>query len=173
MEAHIMKFDKQFSELNTEFISPTYGIIDLEEITNTIARQTCEEPEDYRLIVGTDSKRRDICAIYVTVIILYHIGKGGTYFYQRSRSEIGKHSLQATIFHETALSLATAAKLDELLKKKGVSKLEIEIHSDVGNHGKTKKLIKEVVFWIDSSGYSCCIKPESFGASSVADKYTD
>ncbi len=167
-----VKFDRSLSEFSAEFVSPTYGIIDLEEITDLIVQRTSEESDGYRLIVGTDSKRRDICAVYVTVIILYHIGKGGTYFYRRSRSEIGKHSLQATIFHETALSLATAAKLDELLKKKGVS-IEIEIHSDIGNHGKTKELIKEVVSWIDSSGYSYRIKPESFGASSVADRYTD
>ena len=76
------------------------------------------------------------------------------------------------MFKKVLVALATAAKLDELLKK-SIPELEIEIYSDVGNHGKTKKLIKEVVFWIDSSGYSYCIKPESFGVSSVADKYTD
>ncbi len=173
MKTHIVKFDKKFIELSEEFISPTYGVIDVEENTDIIAKQAYEEPENYRLIVGTDSKRRDICAVYVTVIVLYHVGKGGSYFYQRYRSEVGKHSLQATIFQETALSLTTAAKLDDLLKKKNISKLEIEIHSDIGNHGKTKKLIKEIVSWIDASGYSYCIKPESFGASSVADKYTD
>ena len=51
--------------------------------------------------------------------------------------------------------------------------LGIEVHSDIGNHGKTKELIQEVVSWINASGYAAQIKPESFGASKVADKYTD
>ncbi|HEC68234.1 MAG TPA: hypothetical protein ENI35_05450, partial [Candidatus Desulfofervidus auxilii] len=110
---------------------------------------------------------------YVTVIILYRIGKGGVYFYQRHKSEVGRYSLQAAIYHETALSLATAAKIDDLLKKQGVTGLGIEVHSDIGNHGKTKELIQEVVSWINASGYAAQIKPESFGASKVADKYTD
>jgi len=154
------------------FFSPTRGAIRLQEIVDIIA-QTAIQENGCRLIVGTDSKRHTDYLTYVTVIILYRIGKGGIYFYQRQRSEVGRYSLQAAIFHETSLSLATAAKLDDLLKKQGVRHLEIEIHSDVGNHGKTKELIQEVVAWINASGYTAQIKPDSFGASSVADKYTD
>ncbi len=154
------------------FFSPSRGALRLEEIVDIIGEALRKE-NGCRLIVGTDSKRHTDYLIYVTVIILYRIGKGGIYFYSRRRSEVGRYSLQAAIYHETALSLATAAKLDDLLKKAGLAKVEIEIHSDVGNHGKTKELIQEVVAWINSSGYTAQIKPDSFGASSVADKYTD
>jgi predicted RNase H-related nuclease YkuK (DUF458 family) len=159
-------------EIKDTFFSPTRGPVSLKEIVDIIAKALQRE-DGCRLIVGTDSKRHTDYLTYVTVIILYRVGKGGIYFYQRQRSEVGRYSLQAAIYHETALSLATAAKLDDLLKEEGLPQVEIEIHSDVGNHGKTKELIQEVVAWINSSGYTAQIKPASFGASSVADKYTD
>ncbi|MDL1956260.1 MAG: ribonuclease H-like YkuK family protein [Candidatus Desulfofervidus auxilii] len=155
------------------FFSPTKGEVHLEEIAELIVQTVINSDGGCRLIVGTDSKKHTDYLTYVTVIILYRIGKGGVYFYQRQRSEVGRYSLQAAIYHETALSLAVAARLDDLLKKHGLTDLEIEIHSDVGNHGKTKELIQEVVSWINASGYTAQIKPESFGASTVADKYTD
>ncbi|HRU32970.1 MAG TPA: ribonuclease H-like YkuK family protein, partial [bacterium] len=46
------------------------------------------------------------------------------------------------------------------------------IHVDIGMKGETRQLIKEVVGMITSSGYSAKIKPESFGASKVADKHS-
>ncbi|HDD35373.1 MAG TPA: hypothetical protein ENF30_01095 [Candidatus Desulfofervidus auxilii] len=155
------------------FFSPTRGEVHLEEIARLAVQIALDTNGGCRLIVGTDSKRHTDYLTYVTVIILYRIGKGGVYFYQRQKSEVGRYSLQAAIYHETALSLATAARLDDLLKKHGLPNLEIEIHSDVGNHGKTKELIQEVVSWINASGYTAQIKPASFGASTVADKYTD
>jgi len=160
-------------EIKDIFFSPTKGALCLEEVVNFIAQKVSNAGDGHLLIVGTDSKRHIEYLTYVTVIILYRIGKGGVYFYQRHKSGVGCYSLQAAIYHETALSLATAAKIDDLLKKQGVTGLEIEIHSDVGNHGKTKELIQEVVSWINASGYAAQIKPESFGASKVADKYTD
>ena len=46
------------------------------------------------------------------------------------------------------------------------------IHVDAGksDNGKTKELIPELVGWIKSCGYDCEVKPESFVASSIADK---
>ena len=49
---------------------------------------------------------------------------------------------------------------------------DVEIHLDVGNNGATQTLIKEVVGMVVGSGFNARIKPDSYGASSVADKYT-
>jgi|SRR5581483_11002440 len=46
------------------------------------------------------------------------------------------------------------------------------IHADVGEHGKTKEMVKEVVGFIKSNGFEPRIKPQSFAASVVADRYT-
>jgi predicted RNase H-related nuclease YkuK (DUF458 family) len=43
---------------------------------------------------------------------------------------------------------------------------------DVGEKGQTKDLIREVVGMVVGSGFDARIKPDSFGASKVADKYT-
>ena len=48
----------------------------------------------------------------------------------------------------------------------------ISIHVDAGNSpkGKTRELIPGLVGWIRASGYDCCTKPESFVASTIADR---
>jgi hypothetical protein len=158
--------------INDVFFSPTRGIIPLEEIIKLIGQTVTNYNGSYRLIIGTDSKKYTDYLSYVSVIILYRIGKGGIYFYQRQKNGVGRYSLQAAIFQETALSLAIAAKVDDLFKKMGIIDLEIEIHSDIGNNGRTKKLIKEVVSWINALGFCAQIKPQSFGATNVADKHT-
>lgn len=157
----------------SQFYSPTWGEISLDGIVDLIAQSVEEEPDSFRLIVGTDSKNHSSTVLYVTVIILYRVGKGGIYFYTKNRSEIGKHSLKACVFQETALSLSTAAKLEDALKKRSIPKLEIQCHSDIGNNGKTKMLIREVVAWIIASGFTPHIKPAGFGASCVADRHTE
>lgn len=50
--------------------------------------------------------------------------------------------------------------------------LNLEIHLDVGTNGATKSLVKEVVGMVNGSGYPCKIKPDAFGAATVADRYT-
>ena len=46
------------------------------------------------------------------------------------------------------------------------------IHADVGEKGRTKDMIREVVGMIKSNGFEAKIKPESFAASVVADRFT-
>jgi predicted RNase H-related nuclease YkuK (DUF458 family) len=58
------------------------------------------------------------------------------------------------------------------LEASNVADLDVEIHVDVGQQGETRALIREIVGMVTGSGYRARIKPESFGASSVADKFT-
>ena len=69
------------------------------------------------------------------------------------------------------MSLSVAYLLTEKLADCG-QELNLEIHLDVGSNGATKTLVKEVVGMVNGSGYLCRIKPDSYGASSVADRYT-
>ena len=50
--------------------------------------------------------------------------------------------------------------------------VSFQIHCDIGRSGKTNVLIKEVVSWVTSQGYVCLIKPDSYAASGIADKYS-
>jgi len=65
-----------------------------------------------------------------------------------------------------------AARLTGLLEAAGITDFDVAIHIDVGTQGETKELIREIVGMVTGSGYQAAIKPDSFGASKVADKYT-
>jgi len=49
----------------------------------------------------------------------------------------------------------------------------VEIHLDVGKNGATRSLVKEVIKMIVGSGYIAVTKPDSFGATKVADRHTN
>ena len=80
--------------------------------------------------------------------------------------------MRQRIFYEASLSLALADRLSEALKEKGVNDMPVEIHLDVGTHGDTRELVREVTGMITGSGFDARIKPDACAASKVADKYT-
>jgi predicted RNase H-related nuclease YkuK (DUF458 family) len=47
---------------------------------------------------------------------------------------------------------------------------DLEIHVDIGTVGPTKEMIKEIVGMVKGSGFFVKIKPDSFAATSLADK---
>ena len=62
-----------------------------------------------------------------------------------------------------------------LLRKKlngHTPRYNLEIHIDVGEHGDTRDMIKEVVGMVTGNGFVAKTKPEAYGASYVADKHT-
>ncbi|MBI4999218.1 hypothetical protein HZB97_00420, partial [Candidatus Gottesmanbacteria bacterium] len=73
---------------------------------------------------------------------------------------------------EAALSLALADEFLEATKHDGISRFDVEIHVDIGEYGPTKEMINEVVGMIRGSGFAVQIKPDSYGASKVADRHT-
>jgi hypothetical protein len=153
------------------FISPTKGRLSFKQVFRDIISFVNEYPEDnYKLIVGTDSQlRNDVC--YVTAVVILREGKGGRFYYIKER-EKGKISLKQRIFLETARSLEVASLLASEFTTIGVTDLNIEIHLDVGEKGKTKDIIREVVGMVTGSGFGARIKPDSYGATKVADKFT-
>lgn len=153
------------------FISPTKGRLNLEEVVLDLMNYVKSYPDSkYKLIVGTDSQlREDVC--YVTAIIILREGKGGRFYYLKEK-ERQKINLKQRIYFETARSLRIAAKLTEELAEHGFADLDVEIHLDVGEHGKTKEIIREVTGMVTGSGFDARIKPEAYGAFKVADKFT-
>lgn len=153
------------------FVSPTRGVLTFDQMFEDISRYVNEDPEaTYRLIVGTDSRARDDI-IFVTAVVLHRVGKGARYYYEKRKH--GKlASLRQRIYYETALSLSLGSKIAARLAQDGWSNLDLEIHLDIGQEGATKSMIREVVGMVTGSGFDAKIKPESYGASTVADKYT-
>ena len=153
------------------FISPTKGRLTFDQVFQDIVDYIRNDSESrYKLIVGTDSQlREEVC--YVTAIVILREGKGGRFYYAKERDKM-KLGLKQRIFYETSKSLTVAARLAEKLASNGFADLDIEIHLDIGEQGKTKEIIREVVGMVVGSGFGARIKPESYGASKVADKYT-
>lgn len=153
------------------FESPTKGRMSMEMMLSDILLYVGQAPHDqYKLIIGTDSHTRHD-TVLVTAVVIHHLGKGGRYYFHKSRRRAIK-SLRQKIFYETSTSLAVAANVTELLEESGFADVDVEIHIDVGHQGDTKDLIREIVGMVTGSGYQAQIKPNSFGASKVADKYT-
>lgn len=153
------------------FISPTRGPLSFDGMVEDLLSYVREDPEArYKLIVGTDSQARGDLT-FVSAVIVHRLGKGARYYY-RKRRQRKLPSLRQKIFYEAAMSLSLAEKLAEALHAQGSTALNVEIHLDVGEQGETRDLIRDVVGMVTGSGFHAEIKPNSYGASKVADRYT-
>jgi len=165
------------TEGNSVFISPTQGEMTMEEMVKALVEFMDEEPEYfYRLVIGTDSKsgKPDTKKLinFVSAVVIHRKDKGGRYFWQRNK--IGKiGSLRDKIYTETLLSIQLAERLvPKFTQKLNGERYKLEIHIDVGDVGPTREMIKEVVGMVNGNGFYARTKPDSYAATSVADKHT-
>ena len=153
--------------------SPTYGKVDLEKLKNIVSSFMAKNKKaKYEIIVGTDSQKvKKDTYDYVSALIIHRVGFGGIYFWKRHLID-KKISLKERIYQEATMSLQTSENFVMFFKQNGISKYNIQIHVDIGHNGETRDMITEVVGMIRGSGYDVKIKPDSYGASKVADRYT-
>ena len=77
---------------------------------------------------------------------------------------------------DTYISLETAKSLlDELDNDEYqilMDNCPLSIHIDAGNapNGKTRDLVKSLTGWVHAMGYECEVKPDSYSASTIADR---
>ncbi len=154
------------------FISPSKGEMILKEVIMDILAYVCEDTSfAYKLIVGSDSHPCADGTCFVSAIIIHRLGKGARYYYHKQvQNRI--NSMSQRIFTEAALSLDLADQLSSGLKEHGREDMSVEIHLDVGTHGATRELVKDVIGMVVGSGFDARIKPDATGASKVADRYT-
>ncbi|MFW6024815.1 MAG: ribonuclease H-like YkuK family protein [Candidatus Woesearchaeota archaeon] len=156
------------------FISPTDGKLTLNQVYASIMDNVNNNPQaKYKLIIGTDSQASNENILYITAIVFYQIGKGGRYFYNKDKQK-NNINFKTRIFNEVSKSLELASQLTiQLIEKENFcNNIDVQIHIDVGEKGATNSIIKEVVGMVIGSGYEAKIKPDSYAASSVADKHT-
>ncbi|HAZ27244.1 TPA: hypothetical protein DCY67_01315 [Candidatus Acetothermia bacterium] len=152
--------------------SPTLGVLPFNEVVDEILVMMAAAPEDqYEVVVGTDSQIYYDAVEYVTAIVVHRVGKGGRYFWRRTKGQ-RPYSLRERIYREAWLSYETAEDLIGALKDRGVSEFQLEIHVDIGRNGRTRDLVEEVVGMILGVGFRVRTKPAAYAASTVADKYT-
>ena len=158
--------------------SITHGQVTIKDVARIIMEFVRSNGEDrnYHIIVGTDSMNYDKTNIAV-VIAIHNIGNGGIFFYDKIKTK-KITDLRSKIVTETQKSLEYADKLlVELDKLKlesnfNYEKLRFSIHVDAGNIGDTRKVVQEIVGWVTSCGYICDIKPDSYVASTIADRFS-
>lgn len=153
------------------FINPTKGRMDINKMFDDIMDFVeGDRQSNYKLMVGTDSQPgKSVC--FVTAVIIYREGKGARYYYRKFYNK-KIPSLKQRIFMEANYSIDVANQLFEKLNETDKRDMNIEIHLDVGENGKTRDIIKEVVNMVTGCGFEAQVKPTSYGASKVADKYT-
>lgn len=153
--------------------SPTHGKVTLDQLKNIISKyMSADKKAKYEIIVGTDSQKITKNKYdFVSALIIHRVGQGGIYFWKRMVQD-KKISLKERIYQEATMSLITSEEFVHFFKTNGISRYDIQIHVDIGHNGDTRDLITEVVGMIRGSGYEVKIKPYSYGASKVADKYT-
>ncbi|MBI3380358.1 ribonuclease H-like YkuK family protein [Candidatus Gottesmanbacteria bacterium] len=155
------------------FNSPTFGSLSLEEVRKKILQFMANKPEyKYQLVIGSDSQPKNGHGCdFVTAIVVHRLGLGGIYFWKRI-VETKSFVLRTRIYQEATLSLSTAEEFLRVFKNDGITKYDVEIHVDIGKFGQTREMISEVVGMIRGSGFIVKTKPESYGASKVADRHT-
>lgn len=158
------------------FNSPSKGQLSILGVVEEIINFLNENPKsNYKITIGTDSPS-GVTVDFVTAIIIHRVGRGGRYFWKRWPSA-PVNSIRDKIYKEVNYSLEVTVSLIEQLSE-ALKKIaqpihySLEIHIDVGEHGATKVMVKEVVGVVRANGFEAKIKPESYAASTVADRYT-
>ncbi len=151
--------------------SMTYGEMTLQEVCEKIKEYTGKDLNgSYVVSIGTDSQSYEGLTKMVSVITLVRKSKGGIFFYDIKKLKLIK-DLRQKIFAETQYSLELAGKVSSFIEKNNIH-ATLEVHVDIGEGGDTRYLIKEIAGWVTAMGFKCCIKPDSYTSSGIADKLT-
>ena len=121
------------------------------------------------IAVGSDSQVLPNHISFVTTICVHYPGRGGKFFFVKNREASRLFpNMRLRIMNEVFLSIEAAHDIEEIISKK------VEVHVDIGSEervSKTSRFCKEFIGIVNSSGFVCKIKPDSW-ASYVADKFT-
>ncbi|MFD3447964.1 ribonuclease H-like YkuK family protein [Microbacteriaceae bacterium 4G12] len=136
----------------------------------------------YRLSIGTDSQVHQKDTRFISAIHLHRVGKGawGCLHHQTMRRKL--ESLREKIYLETHFSqeiacLFTPDYISTMLEilypyRNDGAKFLMEIHLDIGHDGLTREFINDMTKRITEMGLTAKIKPDSYAASSYANRYT-
>ena len=165
--------------LDGNFYNPTRGNLKIEGVIEEIIKYISEKSEKfYDVIVGCDSSSGEEPNFPMAVVVLRR-GEGGRFFLKKIAYKDRKfYNWKTRILEEVLLSCQLALHLREIFDKKvktltNASNYQFRyIHADIGENGQTRDMIKEVTGLIRGNGFEPKIKPESFVASTVADRYS-
>ncbi|MCQ6274906.1 ribonuclease H-like YkuK family protein [Bacillus sp. V3B] len=139
---------------------------------------------NYRLIIGTDSQVHVKYTKFITGIVILNEGKGAwacirKVIIPRRMTRLHERISQETSLTEEIVALFTEERKNAMIDivlpyiYKGAT-FTMEGHLDIGsgNRNKTRIFVEEMVARIESMGLEPKIKPDSFVASSYANRFT-
>ncbi len=135
---------------------------------------------EYRLAVGTDSQVKGRYTCFATGIHIHRVGQGAWCCVSKRLENKRYKNLKEKIAKETSITYEIAYLLNEQLMDTLCNftveyknfDCRLEAHIDVGTKGETRKLIREMVGYFEGMGIDAKIKPDSFVASSYANRYS-
>ena len=161
------------------FYSASGKAMTMDDIANRIIQYIMEDiSASYEIMVGTDSQTHKETKM-VEIIAVHRKGLGGIFFHNTDYVP-RIHNLKQKINEETSRSLTVANELLDSIEFPLLGEgyliddidVSFQIHCDIGKYGKTNELIREIISWVTSQGYVCMIKPDSYVASGIADRYS-
>ena len=171
--------------LDFSFQNLTHKHMSFNEVFQHIVRFMEKEPNgQYKLIFGTDSQVHTLYTRFITGIVIQRESKGAWACIRKVVVPRKMMNLHERISYETTLteevvSMFTEEKKTQLIDivlpniYKGAT-FTIEGHIDIGSSSKnkTRVFVNEMVGRMESLGIEPKIKPDSFVASSYANRYT-
>jgi predicted RNase H-related nuclease YkuK (DUF458 family) len=165
------------------FYNMTNKNMNFEDVVKALRKFIREDPRRrYILSIGTDSQVHPNKTYFITAVHLHRVGKGAWGCLKNYEIARKIKSVREKISLETSLSEEIANHFTEeylnLLMDEVIpfmdegGDLHFELHLDIGKKGITKDLINEMVNRIEALGIDAKIKPESYTASSYANRYT-
>lgn len=130
-----------------------------------------EKDCDYGVYVGTDShvhgKTKGV--LYVSCIVLHKKGKGGRVFLKKEW-ESYTDSLRMRLTQEVWRSVSLALSLSPLLPSSAELVIDLDLNKD--HKYKSSSFVQELVGFVVGQSFKCRVKPHSWAATSVADKWS-
>lgn len=159
---------------DTQMSNITHGSVSFYQMVKNIVEYINQEPDaQYQISIGSDSQTYSETR-FVLAIVIHRLSKGGIFYYKKFEHK-KVSNLRNKLYDETQLSLDAANLLLEGFNEMNFklnNNVSFHVHVDIGEHGKTKELISEITGWVTALGFEVDIKPESYAASSIADKYS-
>ncbi len=170
---------KIMGEKDYTFFNTTKQSLSLVDVVREIVHYVGEGFPDryqYRIIVSTDTLAREgkgEIVTFVTAIVIHQIGHGARFFASRTtRDDI--YTFRDRIYLETIRSITLAqelrSRLKEFIHEDYLLSENFMIDADVGENGKSKVLVREIIGLIVGNGFNARVKPEGIGVY-VADKF--
>lgn len=140
-----------------------------EEIRDAIK----QSPEDSSVYIGADSKvyshKGQPMVAYVTVIILHYGSSRGAKIFTSHKTDRYYGQIRQRLMMEVTDAIESGMEITDVIGDRG-----FEIHLDINRdqRHKSSEIVKEATGYVlGTMGFEPKLKPDSFAASSVADRY--